>query len=54
MKDLKEEKSITFVHPNGDIWFDLTERAKKVYDYRIRMKLGDNNSIHKLKHDETT
>ena len=58
MKELEEEKqrfiSLHFQHPNGDEWFNLNDDLKKMYDYRIRMELGGNKEIHKLKHDETT
>ena len=56
MEELEEEKqrfiSLHFLHPNGDEWFNLNDDLKKMYDYRIRMELGGNNSIHKLKEYE--
>ena len=52
MEDLEEEKqrfmSLHFQHPDGSEWFNLNDDLKKMYDYRIRMKLGGNDVIHKI------
>jgi hypothetical protein len=42
------KKQYTFLHPDGSIWFDLTEDVKR-YEYNlIRLRLGGNKGIHKL------
>jgi hypothetical protein len=42
----------TFLHPDGSVWFDLTEDVKRYENYRIRYKLGGDKGIHKLINDE--
>ena len=42
---------LTFIHPNGDEWFDLTKFADKYRNYLIRDRLGNNDSIHKINLD---
>ena len=42
------KKQYTFLHPDGSIWFDLTQDVKNYEDYRIRVKLGGNKGIHKI------
>lgn len=42
------KKQYTFLHPDGSIWFDLTEDVMRYEIYRIRYKLGGNKGIHKL------
>lgn len=51
MKELKEEP-INFLHPDGSIWFDITEDVKRINIYRIRLELGGNKGIHKITENE--
>jgi len=43
------KKQYTFLHPDGSVWFDLTEDVRIYENYRIRLRLGGNEGIHKIK-----
>ena len=48
MNEIKNKHN-KFLHPDGSVWFDLTEDVKRYEDYLIRLRLGGNDGIHKIK-----
>jgi hypothetical protein len=48
MKETKK-KQYNFLHPDGSEWFDFNEVIKRYEDHLIRIELGGNKGIHKIK-----
>lgn len=47
MKETASNSPYTFVHEDGSIWFDLTDRIKEHNIFLIRNNYGGNDGIHK-------
>jgi len=47
------KQQYTFLHPDGSVWFDLSEDVKRFETFRIRHNLGGNKGIHKINYSES-
>ena len=54
MNETVRNSPYSFLHEDGSVWFDLTDRVKEYNDYLIRNKYGGNKGIHKTGMNEQT
>jgi hypothetical protein len=53
MKEVIYNERLYFVYPNGSLWFELTDAVKKLQMYNLRLKLGGDRAIHKIKTNDS-
>jgi len=52
MNETVRNSPYSFLHEDGSVWFDLTDRVEEYEIFRIRYKYGGNDGIHKIKKDD--